>query len=184
MTGTTIVLAVATLAIVAALLVRARRQGRSAAGARKGGAGGEYASILVAFDARSYVGDVVGTALKLAVGRAHGIHVLVTVEVPRSAEIDSDRVPGEAEALAIIERARLQGGRLITGSVERVRAGQAGRCVVDLARRLQVDAIVMAAAPRGDRGTGVYGRTVETVLEERPCRVIVESPPATAEARP
>jgi APA family basic amino acid/polyamine antiporter len=32
--------------------------------------------------------------------------------------------------------------------------------------------------PRRTPGGSLLGRTIETVLEERPCRVIIESPPA------
>ena len=44
---------------------------------------------------------------------------------------------------------------------------------------MQARAIVMALPPRraGGAGTSVFGRTVETVLAERPCRVIIQSDP-------
>ena len=41
---------------------------------------------------------------------------------------------------------------------------------------MHAGAIVM---PMARVGTG-FGRTLETVLRERPCRVIIESPPAEA----
>ena len=36
--------------------------------------------------------------------------------------------------------------------------------------------------PRKRPGTSLFGRTLETVLEERPCRVIIESEPMTNSA--
>jgi APA family basic amino acid/polyamine antiporter len=37
---------------------------------------------------------------------------------------------------------------------------------------------VVMTPPRRTPGGSLLGRTIETVLEERPCRVIVEAPPA------
>jgi APA family basic amino acid/polyamine antiporter len=62
--------------------------------------------------------------------------------------------------------------------VERVRPGQTGRLIVDEARELRAVAIVMPLPPR--TGTTLFGKTVETVLADRPCRVIIESEPAHA----
>jgi APA family basic amino acid/polyamine antiporter len=41
---------------------------------------------------------------------------------------------------------------------------------------MRAAAIVMPL-PRRIAGTSVFGKTVETVLSERPCRVIIESVP-------
>ena len=38
--------------------------------------------------------------------------------------------------------------------------------------------------PRRVAGSSVFGKTIETVLAERPCRVIVESRPSPATRRP
>jgi APA family basic amino acid/polyamine antiporter len=62
----------------------------------------------------------------------------------------------------------------VSGHVEKVRAGQTGRRIIDEARELRAGAIVM---PMPSGGAG-FGRTLETVLRERPCRVIIESVPA------
>jgi APA family basic amino acid/polyamine antiporter len=79
----------------------------------------------------------------------------------------------EALAQSIIEEAKVQIGRRATGHWEKVRAGQAGRRIVDTARAIRAGAIVM---PMSSGGSG-FGRTLETVLRERPCRVIIESIP-------
>ncbi len=41
---------------------------------------------------------------------------------------------------------------------------------------MRAQAIVLPLPPRS--GTTLFGKTIETILAERPCRVIVESPPA------
>ena len=80
----------------------------------------------------------------------------------------------EALATSIIEEARVQIGRRVSGHWEKVRAGQTGRRIIDEARAMHAGAIVM---PMARSGTG-FGRTLETVLKERPCRVIIESTPS------
>jgi basic amino acid/polyamine antiporter, APA family len=135
----------------------------------------EYDSILVAFDGDHYYPQAVATAAKLAARRRRGIHVLVTLTVPASAPLNADLPEQELAARTIIEQARIQGGRRVTGHVERVRTGQAGRTIVDEARELRARAIVM---PLPRRSGSVFGKTLETVLAQRPCRVIIESEPA------
>ena len=66
----------------------------------------------------------------------------------------------------------------MSGHVERVRPGQTGRLIVEEARAMRAHAIVMPLPPR--TGTTLFGKTVETVLADRPCRVIIESEPADA----
>ena len=62
----------------------------------------------------------------------------------------------------------------MTGHIEKVRPGGAGRLIVDEARDLRASAIVMPL-PARHGGTTLFGKTVETVLAERPCRVIIEA---------
>jgi APA family basic amino acid/polyamine antiporter len=62
----------------------------------------------------------------------------------------------------------------VSGHWEKVRAGQTGRRIVDEARAMKAAAIVM---PISGDGSGL-GRAVETVLRERPTRVILETTPA------
>src|SRR3954463_2510897 len=140
----------------------------------------EYESVLVAFDVAHYEADAGATAVKLAARRRRGIHVLVSIVVPASAPIDARMEDKEREAQAIVEQAKLIGGRRVTGHVEKVRAGQAGRLIVDEAKEMRARAIVMALAPRS--GGTLFDRTVETVLAERPCRVIIESTPGVSGA--
>lgn len=134
----------------------------------------EYESVLVAFDEREYVGDVLSTAIKLAARRHRGIHVIVTITVPATSPIHAAMPEQELAAQAIIEQAKVQGGRRVTGHWEKVRPGQAGRRIVDEAKEIQARAIVMPLPVRSGGGS-VFGRTLETVLAERPCRVIIES---------
>jgi APA family basic amino acid/polyamine antiporter len=133
----------------------------------------EYESVLVAFDEHGFEPDVLATAARMAARKRRGIHVLVTISVPSSVPIDA-RLPDQEElAQSIIEEAKVQAGRRVSGHWVKVRAGQTGRQIVDEARAMRAEAIVM---PMINDGSG-FGRALATVLRERPCRVIIESTP-------
>ena len=142
----------------------------------------EYESVLVAFEDGAYSPGAVDTAARLAVRRRRGIHVLVTITVPANAPIDASMPEQESRAAAAIDSARVRGGRRVTGHWEKVRPGEAGRRVLEEARAIQARAIVMSVPPKRV-GSSLFGRTVETVLSDRPCRVIIDSTPAQAEER-
>ncbi len=136
----------------------------------------EYDSVLVHFGESGYDDQVLGTARKLAARKRRGIHVLVTITVPNSMDIDAPMPEQEGLAQSIIEEAKVAGGGRVSGHVERVRAGQAGRRIVEDAVDMRAAAIVMPLPRRVD-GASLFGKTLETVLTERPCRVIIESVP-------
>jgi APA family basic amino acid/polyamine antiporter len=139
----------------------------------------EYESVLVALDERGYSAEVLATAVRLAARRRRGVHVLVTITVPQTSPITAEMPQQERAAQEIIEQAKLQGGRRVSGHYEKVRAGGEGRLIVDEAKEMRARAIVMPLRRRVSRGGGaLFGRTHETVLAERPCRVIIESLPA------
>jgi APA family basic amino acid/polyamine antiporter len=137
----------------------------------------EYDSVLVHFGDAGYDDQVLATARKLAARKRRGIHVLVTITVPNSMEIDAPMPDQDADARSTVEEARVAGGSRVSGHVERVRAGQAGRRIVEEAVDMRAAAIVMPL-PRRIDGASLFGKTLETVLTERPCRVIIESSPA------
>ncbi len=136
----------------------------------------EYDSVLVHFGDSGYDDQVLATARKLAARKRRGIHVLVTITVPNSMEIDAPMPDQDTNARSVIEEAKVAGGARVTGHVERVRAGQAGRRIVEDAVDMRAAAIVMPL-PRRIDGASLFGKTLETVLTERPCRVIIESSP-------
>ncbi len=141
----------------------------------------EYESVLVAFEDGRFSGAAVSTASRLAARRRRGIHVLVTISVPPNSPIDAAMPEQEALAQTAIDSARVRGGRRVTGHWEKVRPGQAGRRITDEAREINARAIVMTLPPRRT-GSSLFGKTVETVLSDRPCRVIIDSSPRTEAA--
>jgi basic amino acid/polyamine antiporter, APA family len=131
----------------------------------------EYKSVLVAFEEDPFSEQAVATAARLAGRRRRGLHVLSLVNVPTHLPLDAPLEAQEAEAQSKIERAKLISGRRVTGHVIRVRPGQGGRAIVEEAREIRAAAVVMQLRYRS--GTPLYGKTLQTLLTERPCRVIV-----------
>jgi basic amino acid/polyamine antiporter, APA family len=145
----------------------------------------EYESILVVLDERTYAPEAIATAAKLAARRRRGIHVLVTISVPQTNPIDAELPAQESAAQAIIEQARLDGGRRVSGHYEKVRPGGEGRLIVDEAREMRARAIVAPLRRRSGVGGGaVFDKALQTVLAERPCRVIIEALPAAGDHTP
>jgi APA family basic amino acid/polyamine antiporter len=142
----------------------------------------EYDSVLVPLVDGVYDERVMATAMKLAAGRRRGIHVLAMITVPNALAIEATLPEAEAAADSAIEQARIQGGRRVSGHKEKIRAGQAGRRIIEEATDMRASAIVMPLPRRVD-GASLFGKTLETVLSARPCRVIIESAPDGGRAR-
>jgi APA family basic amino acid/polyamine antiporter len=142
----------------------------------------EYDSVLVPLVDGHYDEQVMATASRLAARRRRGIHVLALVTVPNALAIDATTPEAEAAADTVIEQAKFHGGRRVSGHIEKIRAGQAGRRIIEEATDMRAAAIVLPL-PRRVGGASLFGKTLETVLAERPCRVIIESSPDVARAR-
>jgi APA family basic amino acid/polyamine antiporter len=135
----------------------------------------EYQSVLVALDNTEYSRAAMATAIKVAARRRRGIHVVVTITVPASSPINAELPEQELAAQASIEQAKLQGGRRVSGHWEKIRAGQAGRLIINEAKEMRAQAIVLPLPAR--TGGTLFGKTIETVLAERPCRVVLLAEP-------
>ncbi len=136
----------------------------------------EYDSVLIPAVDGHYDENVLATAAKLAARGKSGIHVLSLVTVPSALPIDARLQKEYMQAESVINQARVQGGRRVSGHVERIRAGQAGRRIIQAATEMHATAIVMPLPHRGNSASP-FGKTVESVLAARPCRVILESSP-------
>jgi basic amino acid/polyamine antiporter, APA family len=141
----------------------------------------EYRSILVAFeDDEDFAPEMVATAVKLASKRRRGIHVHSMMTVPTNLPLEADMPEAEAAAQRKVEEAKLIGGQRVTGHVARVRPGQSGYSVAEEAALIKAAVIVIGLRYR--RGVPLYDKMLQTVLGERPCRVIVVSDPVDKRA--
>jgi APA family basic amino acid/polyamine antiporter len=116
--------------------------------------------------------------VKLAAKRRRAIHVIAVVTVPSHLPLDASLDSQEEEAQSKIEQAKLIGGLRVSGHVHRVRPNQAGHSIAEEARELMASALVMGLRYRN--GAPLYGKTLQTVMAERPTRVIVVGEPELA----
>ncbi|HEX3734044.1 MAG TPA: APC family permease [Solirubrobacterales bacterium] len=136
----------------------------------------EYRSVLVGFeDDETFSPEMVATAVKLAGKKRRGIHIHSMLTVPTHLPLNAEIPEQESAAQSKVEEARLIGGQRVTGHVARVRPGQAGYSISEEAEEIKAAAIVVGLRYRG--GVPLYDKTLQTVLAERPCRVIVVSDP-------
>ncbi len=137
-------------------------------------------SVLVAFDYRDYVPEVMATAARLAGDNGRGIDVVITIPVTASVALGAAMPEEESQAESVLEEIRVQVGRRVSGRWEKVRPRQAGLRIVEEARSLGVGTLVMPAAPTV---RDEWNHTIETVMRERPCQVVIESIPAALRSR-
>jgi basic amino acid/polyamine antiporter, APA family len=139
----------------------------------------EYKSVLVAFeDDEPFNEQTMVTAVKLASKRRRAVHVIAIVTVPNNLPLDAPLRRQEEVARSKIEQAKLIGGLRVSGHVHRSRPNQAGHSIAEEARQLKASALVMGLRYRN--GAPLYGKTLQTVLAERPTRVIVVGEPELA----
>jgi APA family basic amino acid/polyamine antiporter len=139
----------------------------------------EYKSIMLAFEGDDPFSDeMVTMARVLSSQRRRAIHVLSLITVPTHLPLDAELDADESAAQAKIEQAKLICGQRVTGTVLRVRPGQAGKVIVETARAIGARALVIQLRYRN--GAPLYGKTLQTVLAKRPCRVLVAASPGEA----
>ena len=138
-----------------------------------------YEGVIVAFEEATYSDNAMATALKLAAHRRSDVRVVVTLEVPRHLAIDADLGEAEQKAGLVIETARQWAarGQRVRGRIEKVRTGEGGHRIVEIAREVGADVIVMPVS-HGRPARQRMSQTLRVVLAKRPCRVIIDSTPA------
>ncbi|MDX6646494.1 MAG: basic amino acid/polyamine antiporter, family [Miltoncostaeaceae bacterium] len=146
-----------------------------------------YTNILVPVVADEVSDDIMATAGKLAADQGTVIEAMTVIEVPINLPLSAQLPRQEAAADELLQRAKgiaeEYGARVVT---QVLRARQAGRAIVDEATRIEAEVILMGVAPKRRIGERFFGRTVDFVLRNSPCRVIVSSdrPRAPAAAGP
>ncbi len=157
----------------------------------------QYEDILVPIFGTSLDDDIVGTAGRLAVAAEKAtdsesrLRIVFVVKLPLTVPLSAPPPPERMEvANAALERARLVAEEYDTVDVQEtvVRARSVGAGIVQAAREMDAEMIVMGAEPptriRGGAilgGIGGHrpeeiGPVTEYVLSRAPCRVLVTAP--------
>ena len=132
----------------------------------------EYRTILVPIVDGEESREAVEVAARLATERAGRIVLLRVIVVPLELPIDADLSEQLDEAHELLDKARAIAEPYGVRVVERVlRERKAGRAIVDEADRRGAEIIVLGA-PRGAH-RAIFGHTVDYVLKNAPCRVMV-----------
>ena len=97
------------------------------------------------------------------------------IEVPLDLPLDARLEEEESRAYEQLDEARAIGEKYGVDVIGRlVRARSAGRAIVDEADRRRSEIIVMGAPRRRGRARrAIFGETVDFVLKQAPCRVMV-----------
>jgi APA family basic amino acid/polyamine antiporter len=135
-----------------------------------------YTGVVVAFEEGTYSESAMATALKLAAHRRSDVRVVTTIEVPKHLAIDAPLPHAELQAGLVVETARqwARRGQRVRGEIVKVRTGEAGHRIAEIASRLGADAVVMPMSHRRPPGK-LLSHTLSVVLAKRPCRVIIDS---------
>ncbi len=160
----------------------------------------EFSNLLVPVFGTQLDDDIVATAGRLAAAeREDGetesesrLELVYVIEVPLSMPLDAELPPErEAQARRALERAREVGEEYedVEVSTEVIRARKVGAGIIEAARRLDSEAIIIGGEPPSKiRVGGKYGgigaakpaeigAATEYVLKKAPCRVLLTAPP-------
>jgi APA family basic amino acid/polyamine antiporter len=134
----------------------------------------EYRTIVVPVLRTAESEEALVAAARLATERRARIAIVTVVEIPLELSPDTrleeqERAANEAldDAQALVES---YGVRAVT---RLVRARRAGPAIVREAEERNAELIVLGAPRRGRRGAPIFGRTVDYVLRNAPCRVLI-----------
>jgi APA family basic amino acid/polyamine antiporter len=135
----------------------------------------EFHRILVPMKLGDIGEEMVATAIALAKERGAEIEAITVVRVPRKYPLEGE-LPTDvaARVKASIDEARALGvdhGVEVRGDVVRARA--IGHAIVEEAARRQSDLIVLGSSPRWRRQSRFFSPTVDFVLRNAPCEVLV-----------
>jgi APA family basic amino acid/polyamine antiporter len=137
--------------------------------------GAAFQRVLVPMKLGDIGEEMVATAVALAKERDASIEALFVLAVPRDRALDA-ALPAELEErarLSLEEARALAEDNGVEISTASVRARSIGHAIVDEAVRRQADLIVLGSAPRWRRQSRFFSPTVDHVLRNAPCEVLV-----------
>jgi APA family basic amino acid/polyamine antiporter len=135
---------------------------------------GAYERILVPIKLGPIGEEVLATAIKLAEEHGAMVSALHVIVVPMDKPLDADMFEAEERAEASLAEAKLlasEHGVTVEGKM--IPARSIGEAIVEEAKHEGVDLIVMGSSPRWRRQSRFIRPTVDSVLRNAPCEVMV-----------
>ena len=137
-------------------------------------AGAEFRRVLVPMKLGPIGEEMVATAVALAKEREARVDALFVIVVPLDQELDAPLHELEEQAAASLAEAVLLGDENgVRVEPVTVRARSIGQAIVDQAAERGSDLIVLGSSPRWRRQSAFFSPTVDYVLRNAPCEVLV-----------
>ena len=136
--------------------------------------GAEFRRLLVPMKLGVIGEEMVATAIALAKEREAAVDALYVIRVPLEQELDAElHEQDEAAAASLAEAGLLGEEHDVAVNPITVRARSIGEAIVAEAARRDSDLIVLGSAPRWRRQSAFFSPTVDYVLRQAPCEVLV-----------
>ena len=136
--------------------------------------GAEFRRVLVPMKLGTIGEEMVATAIALAKQRGAAVEALYVIQVPLSKSLDAELIDAEERAAASLAEARLLGeDNGVEVRTETVKSRAIGPAIVDEAKARGVDLIMLGSSPRWRRQSAFFSPTVDFVLKNAPCEVLV-----------
>jgi APA family basic amino acid/polyamine antiporter len=140
-----------------------------------------FRTILVPMKLGIIGEEMLATAIKLASDQENArIEALHVIRVPLEQPLDAELIDQEERAEASLAEAKLLGADYdveVHGEIVRARA--IGEAIVQRAREIDTDLIVLGSSPRWRRQSRFFSPTVDFVLRKAPCEVLIVAFPQT-----
>jgi APA family basic amino acid/polyamine antiporter len=136
--------------------------------------GAEFRRVLVPMKLGPIGEEMVATAVALAKERQAEVIALFVIRVPLEEELDAPLLEQEDQAAASLAEAGLLGEENgVHVEPVAVRSRSIGTAIVEQAGTLGADLVVLGSSPRWRRQSTFFSPTVDFVLQNAPCEVLV-----------
>ena len=118
--------------------------------------------------------EMLATAIKLASDHGAEVEALHVIRVPLSQPLDAPLAEQDEQAAEALSEAKALGADYgVTVEASTVRARAIGSAIVERAEEVDADLIVLGSAPRWRRQSRFFSPTVDYVLRNAPCEVLI-----------
>src|SRR3954452_21585515 len=140
----------------------------------------QFKRILVPMKLGVIGEEMLATAVKLASEHGAEVQAVHVIRVPLELPLDAPLIDQEERAEESLAEAKLLGSDFdvaVEGTTVRARA--IGHAIVARAEEVDADLIVLGSAPRWRRQSRFFSPTVDYVLRQAPCEVLIVAFPQT-----